>query len=156
MLRRMPFYWYTTLCYLHGGFLPRQILPGGFCAADFFRGGFLPRQILRGGFLPRFQVAICHYTSDVIGVICRIWGAVIQLAMPPWLCFKCLFTLPVSCVMFQQLVNKSTPKFCTPSRDNNCINTLIMACLPTRMSVYFTDTGMNITEGLPVCHRHAT
>ena len=25
---------------------------------------------------------VCHYTSDVIGVICRIRGAVIQLAMP--------------------------------------------------------------------------
>jgi len=63
-------------------------------------------------------VAICHYTSDVIGVICRIWGAVIQLAMPPWLCFKCLFTLPVSCVMFQKSVKQSTPNFCTPSRLN--------------------------------------
>ena len=66
----------------------------------------------------RLQIAICHYTSDVIGVICRIWGAVIQLAMP-WLCFKCLFTLPVSCVMFQKSVIKSTLNFCTPSREND-------------------------------------
>ena len=28
------------------------------------------------------------------------------LHMPPWLCFKCLFTLPVSCVMFQKSVTK--------------------------------------------------
>ena len=128
MLRRMPFYWHTQLCCLHAGFLPRRILPGRFCAADFFRSGFLPRRIFarrissaadffRGGFLPRLQVAICHYTSDVIGVICRIWGAVIQLALPPWLCFKCLFTLPVSCVVFQKSVDNSTPNFCTPSRD---------------------------------------
>ena len=65
----------------------------------------------------QLQMAISHYTPDVIGVICRIRGAVIQLAMP-WLCFKCLFTLPVSCVMFQTSVNKSSPKFCTPYRDN--------------------------------------
>ena len=31
---------------------------------------------------------------------------------------QCLFTLPVSCVMFQKSANKSTPKFRTPSRDN--------------------------------------
>ena len=103
---------------------------GGFClsdfalqissAADFFRGEFL-----RGGFLPRRISSAAsgghlsfNYTSDVIGVICRIWGAVIQLAMPPWLCFKCLFTLPVSCVMFQKSVKTSTPNFRTPSRDN--------------------------------------
>ena len=42
---------------------------------------------------------------------------VFRLAMPPWLCVKCLFTLPVSCVMFQKSVKKSTPNFCTPSRD---------------------------------------
>ena len=30
----------------------------------------------------RLQMAICHYTSDVIGVISRIWGAVVQLAVP--------------------------------------------------------------------------
>ena len=86
---------------LRGGFLPRRISS----AADFFRGFRWP--------------SVINYTSDVIGVICRIWGAVIQLAMPPWLCFKCLFTLPVSCVMFQKSVNKSTPNFCTPSRDND-------------------------------------
>ena len=136
MLRRMPFYWYITLCCLHGGFLPRQILPGGFCAADFarrissaadffrgifLRGRFCVADFFRGGFLPRLQVAICHCTSDVIGVMGRIWGAVIQLAMPPWLCFKCLFTLPVSCVMLQKSVKTSTPNFCTPSRDNNLL-----------------------------------
>ena len=44
-------------------------------------------------------------------------GEHMKLAMP-WLCFKCLFTLPVSCVMFQTSVTKSTPNFCTPSRDN--------------------------------------
>ena len=100
-------------------------------AADFFRGRFLLRRIFANcAGIPhlhlcmaaaRLQVAICHYTSDVIGVICRMQGAVIQLAMPPWLCFNCLFTLPVSCVMFQTSVNKSTPNFCTPCRDDNII-----------------------------------
>ena len=45
-----------------------------------------------------------------------IQGAVIQWTMPPWLCFKCLFTLPVSRVMFQKSVNKCTPNFCTLPR----------------------------------------
>ena len=99
MLRSMPFYWYTTLCYLNSGFLPRRISS----AADFFRGFRWP--------------SVINCTSDVIGVICRIWGAVIQLAMPPWLCLKCLFTLPVSCVIFQKSGKESTPNFCTPSRD---------------------------------------
>ena len=31
----------------------------------------------------------------------RFAAAAFKLAMPPWLCFTCLFTLPVSCVMFQ-------------------------------------------------------
>ena len=73
------------------------------------------------------QMAICHYTSDVIGVICRIQGAVIPLAMP-WLCFKCLFTLPVSCIMFQTSVNKSAPNFCTPSRDNELRVAMNLKC----------------------------
>ena len=87
---------------------------GGFCLADFARRISSAADFFRGFRWP----SVINYTSDVIGVICRIWGAVIQLAMPPWLCFKCLFTLPVSCVMFQKSVKKSTPNFCTPSRDN--------------------------------------
>ena len=82
----------------------------------------------------RLQVAICHYTSDVIGVIWRMQGAFIQLAMPPWLCFKCLLTLPVSCVMFQKSVKKSTPNFCTPSRDNISAAALSIS-LPIDISV---------------------
>ena len=102
---------------LRGGFLPRRIsYAADFCAADFARRISSAADFFRGFRWP----SVINYTSDVIGVICRIWGAVIQLAMPPWLCFKCLFTLPVSCVMFQKSVNKSTPNFCTPSRDNVC------------------------------------
>ena len=47
-------------------------------------------------------------------------GVVIQWTMP-WLCFKRLFASPVSFVMFQLSVNKSTPSFCTPSRDKRCL-----------------------------------
>ena len=37
--------------------------------------------------------------------------------------FQCLFTLPVSCVMFRKrTVNISTPKFGAPSRDNILID----------------------------------
>ena len=35
--------------------------------------------------------------------------------------FQCLFTLPATCVMLRQSVKQSTPKFCTPSRDNICL-----------------------------------
>ena len=45
------------------------------------------------------------------------------------MCFNCLFTLPVSCVMFQKSVNKSTPNFCTPSRDNICSHMCLVSFL---------------------------
>ena len=35
-------------------------------------------------------------------------------------CVSNVFTLPVSCVMFQKSVKKSTPNFCTPSQDKAC------------------------------------
>ena len=104
------------ILHLHGGFLPRRIFARRILPRRIFaRRIFARRTFVNCARIPhlhvftaaaRLQVAIFHYTSDVIGVICRIRGAVIQLATLPWLCFKCLFTLPLSCVMFQKSVTK--------------------------------------------------
>ena len=66
--------------------------------------------------------------------LCRICGAVFQLATPR-LCLMRLFTLPVSCVTFQTSVNKSTPNFCAPSRDKILL-TLSPMKLPCWRSCY--------------------
>ena len=123
----------TYYIMLHGGFLPRRISS----AADFLRGGFLTRRsssaadFFLGGFLPWLQVAICHelhirrdrgHMQDM--------GSSYQIGYAAMVVFQMSVHLASVLCHVSKISKRSTPNFCTPSRDEYC-ETFVLVVLRT-------------------------